>query len=187
MYNASDLRKNLKIQIDGDPYVIVDFQFVKPGKGQALYRCRLRNMLTGSQFDRTFRSVDTFEPADLQEKKMQYLYQEGDKFVFMDVATFEQVYLTEEQVGDARNFLIDNLEVDILFFGTRPIGTTPPKFIDLRDTEAAPWVKGDTATTDYKPATLETGYQVQVPPFVEVGDKIRIDTRTGDYLTRVKD
>lgn len=187
MYNASDLRKNLKIQIDGDPYVIVDFQFVKPGKGQALYRCRLRNMLTGSQFDRTFRSVDSFEPADLQEKKMQYLYQEGDKFVFMDVATFEQVYLTEEQVGEARNFLIDNLEVDILFFGTRPIGTTPPKFIDLRVTEAAPWVKGDTATTDYKPAILETGYQVQVPPFVEVGDKIRIDTRTGEYLTRVKD
>lgn len=187
MYNASDLKKNLKIQIDGDPYVVVDFQFVKPGKGQALYRCRLRNMLTGSQFDRTFRSVDTFEPADLQEKKMQYLYQEEDKFVFMDVATFEQVYLTEEQVGDARNFLIDNLEVDILFFGTIPIGTTPPKFIDLRVVEAPPWVKGDTATTDYKPAILETGYQVQVPPFVEAGEKIRIDTRTGEYMTRVKD
>jgi len=187
MYSASDLKKNLKIQIDGEPYVITDFQFVKPGKGQALYRCKLKNMITGAQFDRTFRSVDSFEPADLQEKRMQYLYPDGNKYCFMDMETYEQVYLTEDQVSEAINYLIDNLEVDILFFGERALGITLPYFIDLTVTETVPWIKGDTATADYKPATVETGYRVQVPPFVEEGQKIRIDTRTGEYVTRVKD
>lgn len=187
MYDASDLRKNLKIQIDGEPYVITDFQFVKPGKGQALYRCKLKNMITGAQFDRTFRSVDSFEPADLQEKKMQYLYPDGNKFCFMDLETYEQVYLSADQVGDATNYLIDNIEIDILFFGERPLGITLPNFVELVVTQADPWIKGDTATGEYKPATVETGYQVQVPPFVVEGEKIRIDTRTGQYVTRVKD
>jgi elongation factor P len=187
MYNASDLKKNLKIQIDGEPYVITEFQFVKPGKGQALYRCKLKNMISGSQFERTFRSVDTFHPADLQDKRMQYLYPEGNKYCFMDMETYEQVYLTEDQVGDARNYMIDNLEVDILFFGERPLGITLPNFVDLVVTKADPWIKGDTATGDYKPAVVETGYQVQVPPFVVEGEKIRVDTRSGEYVTRVKD
>jgi len=187
MYSASDLRKNLKIQIEGEPYVVTDFQFVKPGKGQALYRCKLKNMVTGSQFDRTFRSSDSFEQANLQEKHMQYLYKEGDQYCFMDTETYEQVYLTGNQVGDASNYLIDNIEAEILFFGSDALGVTLPNFVDLTVTQADPWVKGDTAAGNSKPITVETGYTLNVPPFVEEGEKIRIDTRTGEYVTRVKE
>ncbi len=187
MYSASDLKKNLKIQIDGDPYVITDFEFSKPGKGQSLYRCKLKNMITGIQFERTYRSVETFEPAKLEEKKMQYLYQEEDKYCFMDNETYEQVYLTEDQMEDASKFLIDNLEVEILFFGTRPIGITVPNFVDLLVTKADPWAKGDSVTGKTKPVVVETGATIQVPPFVVEGEKIRVDTRTGEYLTRVKE
>jgi elongation factor P len=187
MYNASDLRKNLKIQIDGDPYVIVDFEFSKPGKGQSLYRCKLKNMINGNQFERTYRSVDTFEPANLQEKKMQYLYEEGGKYCFMDTETYEQVYLTEEQLGDAKNFMLDNIDVEILFFGDKPLGVTLPNFVDLTVTKSEPWAKGDSVTGRTKPVEVETGYSLLVPPFIEEGEKIRIDTRTGEYLTRVKE
>jgi len=187
MYSASDLRKNLKIQMEGEPYVVTDFQFVKPGKGQALYRCKLKNMVTGSQFDRTFRSGDSFEPANLQEKSMQYLYKEGDQYCFMDNETYEQVYLTGDQVGEASNFLIDNIEAEILFFGSDALGVTLPNFVDLTVTQADPWVKGDTAAGNTKPITVETGYTLNVPSFIEEGEKIRIDTRTGDYSTRVKE
>lgn len=187
MYEASDLRKNLKIQIDGEPFVVTDFQFVKPGKGQALYRCKLKNMITGSQFERTFRSVDTFEPAHLEEKKMQFLYREENKYCFMDTENYEQVFLSPEQVGDAAQFMVENIDADVLFFGDKPLGITLPTFVDLRVTKADPWVKGDTAAGNSKPVTVETGYQLQVPPFVEGGEKIRIDTRTGEYVTRVKD
>jgi len=126
MYNASDLRKNLKIQIDGDPYVIVEFTFSKPGKGQSLYRCKLKNMINGNQFERTFRSVETFEPANLQEKKMQYLYEEDSQYCFMDTETYEQVYLTDEQVGDAKNYMSDNLDVEIPFFRGEAARNHPP-------------------------------------------------------------
>jgi elongation factor P len=187
MYNASDLRKGLKIQIDREPYVIIDFQFSKPGKGQALYRCKLRNMISGVIVDRTYRSVDTFEPADLEERKMQYLYHQENEYYFMDVVNYEQSVLNNEQIGDAQNYLTDNLEVDILFFEDRPIGITPPNFVDLEVTKADPWVKGDTSSGDSKPVTLETGYTLRVPPFIEEGTKITVDTRTGEYVTRVKE
>ena len=187
MYNASDLRKGLKIQIDREPYVIIDFQFSKPGKGQALYRCKLRNMISGITVDRTYRSVDTFEPADLEERKMQYLYRQENEYYFMDVENYEQSVLNDEQIGDAKNYIIDNLEVDILFFEDRPIGITPPNFVDLEVTKADPWVKGDTSSGDSKPVTLETGYTLRVPPFIEEGTKITVDTRTGEYVTRVKE
>lgn len=186
MYTASDLRKGLRIKIDNEPYIITEFNFVKPGKGQALYRSKLKNMLTGSQFERTFRSVDIFESADLQEKKMQFLYKEGEKYCFMDNQSYEQIFLTEEQVGDAKNFLIDNIEVEILMFEDRPLGVSLPNFVDLVVTQADPWAKGDTVSGNTKPVVLQTGYQIQVPPFVEQGEKIRVDTRTGEYLTRVK-
>jgi elongation factor P len=186
MYTASDLKKGLRIKIDNEPYIITEFNFVKPGKGQALYRSKLKNMLTGSQFERTFRSVDTFESADLQEKKMQYLYKEGEKFCFMDNQSYEQIFLTEEQVGDAKNFLIDNIEAEVLMFEDRPLGVSLPNFVDLVVTQADPWAKGDTVSGNTKPVIVQTGYQIQVPPFVEQGEKIRIDTRTGEYLTRVK-
>jgi elongation factor P len=187
MYNASDLRRNLKIQIDNEPYVIIDFQFSKPGKGQALYRCKLRNMINGVIIDRTYRSVDTFEAADLQERRMQYLYNQENEFYFMDVENYEQSMLTLEQVGEAKNYLVDNLEVDILLFENRPIGITLPNFVDLRVTRADPWAKGDSVSGDSKPVTLETGYKLRVPPFVDEGTKITVDTRTGEYVTRVKE
>ena len=131
MYTASDLRKGLRIKIDNDPYIVTEFNFVKPGKGQALYRCKLKNMINGNQFERTFRSVDVFEAADLQEKKMQYLYKEEGKYCFMDNQSYEQVFLTEEQVGEAKNFLLDNIEVEILLFEDRPLGISLPNFIDV--------------------------------------------------------
>ncbi|MBN2125624.1 MAG: elongation factor P [Deltaproteobacteria bacterium] len=187
MYTASDLKKGLKIQIDGEPYVITDFQFSKPGKGQALYRCKLRNMISGLSMDRTYRSGDTFDSADLEERRMQYLYNQDDKFYFMDMQNYEQSELTAEQVGDARNYLIDNLEADILLFENRPIGITLPNFVDLLVTQADPWVKGDSVSGDSKPVTLETGYTLRVPPFIEEGTKIQVDTRTGEYVTRVKE
>ena len=187
MYNASDLRKGLKIQIDGEPYVVTGFQFSKPGKGQSLYRCKLRNMISDVIIDRTYRSVDTFEPANLEERKMQYLYHQENEFHFMDVENYEQSFLNNEQIGDAKNYLIDNIEADILFFENRPIGITLPNFVDLKVTLADPWVKGDTSSGDSKPITLETGYTLRVPPFIEEGTKITVDTRTGEYVTRVKE
>ena len=136
MFTASDLRKGLRVKIDNEPYIITEFNFVKPGKGQALYRTKLKNMINGNQYERSFRSVDTFETADLREKKMQYLYKEGDKYCFMDNENYEQVYLTETQVDEAKNFLIDNIEVEILLFEDRPIGISLPNFVDLIVTEA---------------------------------------------------
>ena len=186
MYNASDLRKGLKIQIDDAPYVVTEFQFSKPGKGQALYRCKLKNMITGVIIDPTYRSGDTFQKADLEERKMQYLYNQEDEYWFMDVENYEQSVLSAEQVSDAKNYLTDNLEVEILFFGERPIGITLPNFVDLTVTKADPWIKGDSVAGDSKPVTLETEYVLRVPPFVEEGGKITIDTRTGEYVTRVK-
>jgi len=186
MYNSSDLKKGLKIQIDDEPYLVIDFQFSKPGKGQSLYRCKLRNMITGVIIDRTYRSGDTFEPANLEQRKMQYLYNQDGIFYFMDVETYEQSSLNEDQVGEAKNFLIDNLQVEILLFDKRPIGITLPNFVDLTVTRADPWVKGDSVSGDSKPVTLETGYALRVPPFIEEGTKITVDTRTGAYVTRVK-
>lgn len=187
MLSASDLRKGLKIQIDGEPYIITDFEFSKPGKGQALYRCRLRNMITGNAFDKTFRSNDKFEKAALEERKMQFLYAQGDEFNFMDSSSYEQIVISREQLAEGVNFLMDNMEVDVLLFDGRPIGVTLPTFVNLTVTKADPWVKGDTSGTDTKPVTVETGYVLQVPPFVEEGDKLQIDTRTGAYVTRVKE
>lgn len=187
MYTASDLRKGLKIQIDGEPYIVVDFEFAKPGKGQALYRTKLKNMITGSQFSNTYRSNDKFEKPDLEERTMQYLYNQDDQYHFMDTANYDQLFLTRDQLGDNINYLIDNMEVEVLFFGTRPIDISLPIFVNLMVTKADPWARGDTSGSDTKPVVVETGYQLQVPPFVEEGDKIQIDTRTGEYVTRVKE
>uniref|UniRef100_A0A7C4MSL4 Elongation factor P n=1 Tax=Desulfatirhabdium butyrativorans TaxID=340467 RepID=A0A7C4MSL4_9BACT len=186
MYDSSDLRKGLKIEIDGEPYIIVQFEFVKPGKGQALYKCRLKNMLTGVQFDRTYRSGEKFNEAHLEEHEMEYLYAEGDKYCFMNTTTYEQEFLTADQVGEAVQLLKENTLCNVLFFQDKAIGVTLPIFMDLKIVKADPWVKGDTASGDSKPATLETGYVLQVPPFVEEGETIRIDTRTGQYVERVK-
>ena len=186
MYESGDLRKGLKIEIDGDPYVIAQFEFVKPGKGQALYKCKLKNMITGTQFDRTFRSGEKFKEANLEEHEMEYLYYDGDRYCFMNTSNYEQEFLTEDQVGEARFLLKENTVCSALLFDERPIGISLPNFVELRIEKTDPWVKGDTASGDSKPATLETGFVLQVPPFVEEGEKIKIDTRTGQYVERVK-
>ncbi len=187
MYTSSDLRKGLKIEIDGEPYIITNFEFSKPGKGQSLYRCRLKNMVTGNAFDKTYRSNEKFKKAPLDERKMQFLYNQGDEYHFMDTKSFEQYVITREQLDDAINFMVDNMEVDVLLFNNNPIGVTLPNFVNLTVTKSDPWVKGDTSGTDTKPVTVETGYELQVPPFIEEGEKIQIDTRTGSYITRVKE
>lgn len=186
MYECGDLRKGLKIEIDGDPYAIVQFDFVKPGKGQALYKCKLKNMVTGAQFERTFRSGDKFNEANLEEQQMEYLYSEGREYCFMNTSTYEQNYLTEEQVGEAKNFLKENTVCNVLVFDGKPIEVSLPIFMDLKVVKSDPWAKGDTASGSTKPATLETGYVLQVPPFLEEGELIKIDTRTGEYVERVK-
>jgi elongation factor P len=186
MYLSSDLRKGLKVEIDGEPYVIIQFEFVKPGKGQALYKCKLKNMVTGSQFDRTYRSGEKFNQADLEEHQMEYLYSDGERYCFMNTTTYDQDFLTKDQVGESISLLKENTLCNVLFFEGRPIGLALPNFVDLRIVEADPWAKGDTAAGSTKPATLETGYVVQVPPFIEEGETVRIDTRTGQYVERVK-
>jgi len=187
MYAVSDLRKGLTIAIDNEPYIVIAFEFAKPGKGQALYRTRLRNMVTGAIIDRTFRSGDTLEPAHLDQRNMQYLYRDDDNYYFMDNETYEQIAIDEEAMGDAKNYLMDNLTVDVLFFRETAIGVEPPTFVNLRVTKAPAWAKGDTSGGDSKRVTVETGYELRVPPFVVEGDLIQIDTRTGEYVTRVQE
>ena len=187
MLESGDLRKGLKLEFDGEPYIIVQFDFVKPGKGQALYKCRLKNMVTGAQFDKTFRSGEKFQEADLEEQEMEYLYTDGNSYCFMNTSTYVQEFLTDEQIGEAKDLLKENTVCNVLLFSGNPIGLTLPNFINLRVTQTDPWVKGDTASGSTKPATLETGYTVQVPPFIEEGERVKIDTRTGNYVERVKE
>lgn len=183
---ASDLRKGLKLEIDGEPYIVVDFEFSKPGKGQALYRCRLKNMITGSQFDRTYRSGDKFNSADLEEQEYQFLYKQDESYHFMHTSNYEQIELSGEAVGDAVNFLTENLVVSMLIFQERPIGINLPNFVNLKVIQSDPGIKGDTAAGATKPATMETGFVIQVPLFIEQGEALKIDTRTGNYVERVK-
>jgi elongation factor P len=182
VFESGDLRKGLKIELDGDPYVIVQFAFVKPGKGKAFYKCKLKNMLTGVQFDRTFRSSDKFKEANLEEHEMEYLYSDNNSYCFMNTSTYEQEFLSKEHVDELIQFLKENTVCNVLFFNG-----SLPNFVDLRIIKTDPWVKGDTAAGSTKPATLETGFLVQVPPFVDEGELVRIDTRTGQYVERVKE
>jgi elongation factor P len=186
MLESGDLRKGTKMEIDGAPHMITQFEFVKPGKGQALYKCRLKNMITGAIFDRTFRSGERFKEANLEEQDMEYLYFDGDQYCFMNSATYEQEFLNADQIGDLVDLLKENTVCSVLLFEGRPIGVTLPNFVELAIEKTDPWVKGDTASGDSKPATLETGAVIQVPPFVEEGEVVRIDTRTGQYTERVK-
>ena len=186
MYESGDLKKGLKIELDGAPHVITQFEFVKPGKGKALYKCKLKNMLTDALYDKTFRSNEKFQEASLEEHEMEYLYSDGEQYCFMNTSTYDQVFLTIDQVGDAVMFLKENTVCAVLFFKEKPIGISLPNFINLKVAKTDPWAKGDTASGDSKPATLVTGYVLQVPPFVGEGEIIRLDTRTGEYVERVK-
>ncbi len=185
-YTASDLKKGLRIEIDGVPYTITDFEFCKPGKGTALYRCRLRNMLNGSSMDRTFRPVDKVDTPDIEEREMYYSYKEGDVFVFSDSETYEEVRVSAASLGDKAYFLIENALCSILFFNAKPIDITLPTFITKVITDTEPGARGDTATSNVmKPAKIDNGYEFNVPLFINVGDTIKIDTRTGQYAERV--
>ncbi|MGB0679465.1 MAG: elongation factor P [Polyangiales bacterium] len=186
MYETSDIRKGLKINIDGQPFAVVEFQFVKPGKGQAFTRTRLKNMITGAVIDRTYKSGEKLDKADMEERQMQYLYADGDSRVFMDTESYEQLSLSDEQLGDTCQYLLDGSMVDVLLFEGKPIGVTPPTFVELEVVETEPGFKGDTSSNTTKPATLQTGLTVNVPLFVNQGDVLKIDTRTGQYSERVK-
>jgi elongation factor P len=186
MYSTTDFRKGLKIEIDGEPYVIVDFQHVKPGKGGAFVRTRLKSLLSGNVIDQTFRSGDRVDKPDLEEREMQFLYESGGEFHFMDTQTFEQLFLTADQLGDSKDYLKENLVIKALFHNKRPIGIEVPMFVELKVVKADPGVRGDTASGATKPVTLVSGAVIQVPLFVEEGDTVRIDTRTREYITRVK-
>jgi elongation factor P len=186
MLDTSEIRKGLKVQIEGVPYEVVYFQFVKPGKGQAFTRTKMRNMISGSILERTFKSGEKLEKADMEERQMQYLYPEEDFYVFMDTGTYDQLRLTEAQLGENKYYLSDGIMVDMLIFNERPIGVTPPNFVEFEITETEPGFKGDTSGGTTKPAKIITGLELQVPLFIEQGEKVRIDTRTGEYAERVK-
>lgn len=186
MYESSDIRKGLKIQMDGNPYTVVEFQFVKPGKGTAFTRTKIKNLKTGAVLERTFRSGEKLEPANIEEREMQFLYKEGDNYHFMDNTTYDQSFIPADDIGDAGQLMPDNINVDVLFFDDAPIGVTLPNFVELEVAHTEPGVKGDTASGATKPATLTTGAIINVPLFVEEGEVLKIDTRTSEYIERVK-
>lgn len=185
MIMAGDFRKGVTVEIDGNVWSIADFQHVKPGKGAAFVRTRLKNVMTGAVLERTFSPTDKYPTAHIETKEMQYLYNDGDLYYFMDTETYEQLPLNHDQVEDAINYIVENMNVTVRFFKGSPFSVEAPNFVELTITECEPGVRGDTATGATKPATLETGARVNVPLFVNEGDKIRVDTRTGEYMERV--
>jgi elongation factor P len=185
MYDTSDIRKGLKIMIDGSPYTVIEFQFVKPGKGAAFTRTKMKNLLSGGVIERNLRSGDKLEPANVEVKTMQYLYKEADGYVFMDTTTYDQVNIIAATIGDDALFMPENINVEVLFFNDRAVGVTLPNFIEQAITETEPGFKGDTSTGASKPAKISTGAQINVPLFINVGDVVKIDTRTGDYIERL--
>ena len=182
--STADFRKGLRIVLDGQPYQIVDFQHVKPGKGGAFVRTKLKHMKQGRVIDHTYRSGEKAALVDFEEKHMQFLYKD-ERYNFMDTDTYEQVSMSSEEVGESRDYLKENTEVDVLYIDGAPAGVELPNFVELTIAKTEPGVRGDTAQGGSKPATLETGAVVQVPLFLNEGDTIRIDTRTGGYLARV--
>jgi elongation factor P len=184
--DTSDIRKGLKILQDGQPYVVTDFQFVKPGKGQAFTRTKMKNMLTGGTIERNIRSGEKLEPADVEDRSLQFIYPEGDAYVFMHPQSGDQVTVQAEAVGDAAEFLMDGIEVSITIYNGNPVSVTLPPHITAQIVETEPGAKGDTATNVTKPAKISTGAVVNVPLFISEGEWIRVDTRTRDYLERVK-
>lgn len=185
MIMAGDFRKGVTVEIDGSVWSVVDFQHVKPGKGAAFVRTKLKNVMTGAVLERTFNPSDKYEKAHIETKEMQYLYNDGDLYYFMDTETYEQLALNHDQVEDAISYIVENMNVTVRFFKGSPFSVEAPNFVELTITECEPGVRGDTATGANKPATLETGARVTVPLFVNEGDKIRVDTRTGEYMERV--
>lgn len=186
MITTSDFRKGMKIDFKGEPCEIVDFQHVKMGRGGAVVRTKLKSMITGNVLEETFRSGEKFERPALEEKEMQYLYHEDGLYYFMDTETYEQMPFNEKQLGENKLFLKENTVTKVLYYKGRPIGVELPTFVELEVTETEPGFKGDTASGGSKPAKVESGATVKVPFHINQGDKIRVDTRTGEYVERVK-
>ena len=184
MLSTTDFRRGLKIEMDGVPYEIVDFLHVKPGKGGAFIRTKLKNMINGRVVENTFRSGEKMVKPDLESKDMQYLYREGEDFVFMDMESYEQMHAGAAQLGEKGGYLKDGMELKMLLYKGQPLDIDLPASVVLQVAETEPGVKGDTVSGATKPAQLETGITVNVPLFVNIGDKIKVDTRSGDYIGR---
>ena len=186
MISANELRAGVTFELDGEAYVVIQFTHIKPGKGSPFVRLKMKNLITGNVIEQTFRPEEKVKSAYLEHKKMQYLYEADGVYTFMDLQTYEQIALTKADLGDSVNYLIENIVVDVVYFQDKPVSVELPTFIEATITHTEPGVKGDTATGANKTAEIETGYSVMVPLFVNEGDKIRIDTRSGEYLERVK-
>jgi elongation factor P len=185
-YSTSDFKKGIKVQIDGDPYIMIECNFVKPGKGNALYKCRLRNLLRNTVLDRTYKGGDSLDAADITEIAAQFLYRQADTFVFMDNVSYEQYELTKEQVDEAAKYVKEGMVCSMVLFNNNPITVSPPNHVVLKIEYCEPAMRGNTATNLTKPVKLETGAEIVCPAFVEIGDLIKVDTRTGEYLERAK-
>lgn len=186
MYNTSDLRNGLKLEIDNQPYVVTYFQFVKPGKGTAFTRTKLKNLITGSVLERTYRTGTKLAPADVVEEEMQYLYTDGEAYHFMNTESFEQVGIDGKVLGDDAKFLLEEAIVKVLFYKGRPVNIELPNFVNLKVSYTEPGVRGNTAQGATKVAELETGASINVPLFIEIGEVLKIDTRSREYVERVK-
>lgn len=184
MYDTSEFRKGLKIEIENHPYIIVDFQHVSPGKGSAFTRTKMKSLLTQNTVERTFKSGDKVDVPDLVEKKMQFMYMDGEGFHFMDNTSYEQIALNETQIGDRKNYMQEGITVSLLFYNDRPIIVEVPNFVVLKITKTEPGIRGDTVSGGGKPATLETGAVVQVPMHLNEGDKVKVDTRDNRYVEK---
>lgn len=184
-YKTSDFRKGLKVQIDGEPYLMVEMNFRKPGKGAALYECKMRNLVRNTIISRTLRGGETLESADVEEIDAQFLYRQGDLFVFMDNKTYEQYELSAEQVDENWKYLKEGMGCSMMLYNSLPIAMSPPNHVELEVLECEPGAKGDTATNVTKPAKVESGAEIAVPIFIKPGNVIKVDTRTGAYIERV--
>ncbi|MBQ4527740.1 MAG: elongation factor P [Clostridia bacterium] len=185
MISAGEFRNGVTFELEGNVFQIVEFQHVKPGKGAAFVRTKLKNVITGGVVEKTFRPTEKMPKAHIERKDYEYLYSDGDLFYFMDQESYEQMPLSADQLGDSLKFVKENMVVKVLSYKGSVFGVEPPTFVELEVTETEPGFKGDTSTGATKPATLETGAQIMVPLFVDIGDMIRVDTRTGEYMERV--
>lgn len=184
MIAGGDLRPGVKVELDGAPYVVVDFQWVKPGKGGAFMRTKLKNMKTGAISERTFRTEEKLPKAEVEDRKAQFLYHDGDVYHFMDTESFDQFTMGDKQLGEASGFLKEGMIISLLLYHGEPVDVALPTFVELRVVETDPGVRGDTASGGSKPAKLESGAVIQVPLFISIGDLLRVDTRSGSYVER---
>jgi elongation factor P len=186
MIGANEFRAGMKVEIEGEPYLLVDAQHVKPGKGGAFVRCKLKNLRTANLLEKTYRVGERFEEPEIEDRRLQYLYAQGDDYHFMDSKNYEQLSLTSAQLGGSRKFLKENMEAVVMFYHGNPIDVTLPTFVELRVVQTDPGGRGDTATGGNKPATMETGAVIKVPFHIAIDDVLKIDTRTASYVERVK-